>query len=277
MEHNIDLQVTSTFDDNLITVAFDAMPEQAIRQQLKSQGFTYDGYHQHWTADYSQEREAWLSNQTVPSCLDTVLEGNCLHHLAKLDDNSIDCVLTDPPYLIDYKDRAGRTIANDSNDEWVSPLFEELYRVLKDDSFCIAFCALPSLVAFMQAGLDSGFRSIGQLIWPKRYASSQYHLAFRHEQALVFAKGRPDKPDHALPTIQKWSYTGNELHPTQKHTDILKVLIEHFTEEGNLVLDPFCGSGSTLVAAKELDRHYIGMELNDTYVNTARERLDHVH
>ncbi|MCU7809049.1 MAG: DNA methylase, partial [Candidatus Thiodiazotropha sp. (ex Semelilucina semeliformis)] len=183
-------------------------------------------------------------------------------------------VLTDPPYLVNYQDRSGRKIANDNNDTWVAPVFDELYRVLKDNSICITFCALPSIVSFMGAAQTSGFRSLGQLIWPKRYASSSYHLAFKHEQALVFAKGRPDKPDHALPTIQEWRYSGNELHPTQKHTDILIPLIEQYTELGDVILDPFCGSGSTLVAANQIHRHYIGMELSSNYIEAARQRLE---
>lgn len=267
--------MTSTFDENIITVAFAAIPDMAIRNQLKSHGFAYNGKKQHWTAQYSAEREIWLSDKAQPSFRNEVFQGDCLKHLASLSANSVDCVLTDPPYLISYKDRSGRSIANDDNDVWVAPLFDELYRVLKDNSFCITFCALPSIVAFMQAAQSAGFRSIGQLIWPKRYSTSRYHLAFKHEQALVFAKGKPAKPEKALSTIQKWHYSGNELHPTQKHTDVLKVLIEHFTKEGDLVLDPFCGSGSTLVAAKQLSRHYIGMELDESYVKTALERLEH--
>lgn len=272
-----ELIVTTTLNDNRIIVAFDAVPDITLREQLKSQGFTYDGFRQQWLADYTAEREAWLADNTLPACSGDVLQGNCVDLLPSLEAASIDLILTDPPYLVDYKDRSGRTIANDDNDCWVAPVFDELYRVLKDDSFCITFCALPSLVAFIEAAQDSGFRAVGQLLWPKRYASSSYHLAFQHEQALVFAKGKPARPAHALPTIQHWRYTGNTLHPTQKHTDILKPLIEHFSEAGDRILDPFCGSGSTLVAAKQLQRHYIGMELNETYVKTALNRLETEH
>jgi len=55
--------------------------------------------------------------------------------------------------------------------------------------------------------------------------------------------------------------------------DILKPLIEHFSEAGDRVLDPFCGSGSTLIAAKDLQRRYVGIELDSNYVSIARERL----
>jgi DNA modification methylase len=68
-------------------------------------------------------------------------------------------------------------------------------------------------------------------------------------------------------------YSGNKLHPTQKPTPALKPLIESFTRKGDLVLDPFCGSGSTLLAAKILKRRYLGIELDANYHAAATKRL----
>ncbi len=63
------------------------------------------------------------------------------------------------------------------------------------------------------------------------------------------------------------------MHPTQKPVGILKPLVEAFSRPGDTVLDPFCGSGSTLVAARELERNYIGIELDPAHYRTAEERL----
>jgi DNA modification methylase len=68
-------------------------------------------------------------------------------------------------------------------------------------------------------------------------------------------------------------YSGNKLHPTQKPIVALKPLIEAFTQKQDLVLDPFCGSGSTLLAAKILNRHYLGIELDPQYHAAATRRL----
>jgi adenine-specific DNA-methyltransferase len=76
-----------------------------------------------------------------------------------------------------------------------------------------------------------------------------------------------------IPDVLEWCYTGNRLHPTQKPVPSLKPVIEAFTERGDIVLDPFAGSGSTLLAAKILGRRYIGIELDAEYANTARRRL----
>ena len=73
--------------------------------------------------------------------------------------------------------------------------------------------------------------------------------------------------------VLRWEYTENRLHPTQKPVSGLAPLIRAFSREGDLVLDPFCGSGSTLVAAHHLGRRYIGIELDPAHSATARERL----
>ena len=71
----------------------------------------------------------------------------------------------------------------------------------------------------------------------------------------------------------EWKYSGNKLHPTQKPLCVLTPLIQAFSLPGDLVLDPFCGSGSTLVAAKDLDRNFIGIELDSAHHLTACRRV----
>ena len=87
-------------------------------------------------------------------------------------------------------------------------------------------------------------------------------------------KGRPLPSGFPIPDIIPWSdYTGNKLHPTQKPLCILKPLISAFTGPDALVLDPFCGSGSTLKAARELRRNFIGIEIERDHFQTAARRL----
>ena len=102
---------------------------------------------------------------------------------------------------------------------------------------------------------------MGHVVWHKSYASSTRFLNARHEQAYVLAKGHPDKPDVPLDDVRPWEYTGNRAHPTEKAVSVLKPLIECFSVPGDTILDPFCGSGSTLVAAALCARDYIGIEL----------------
>ena len=190
--------------------------------------------------------------------------------------NSVDLVVTDPPYLVRYTDRTGRTIANDDSPENVLSSFAEVYRVLRPDSVCICFYGWSKIDGFFQAWTQAGFKPVGHIVWKKDYASRTGFLKSCHEQAYLLAKGYPRKPAEPLADVQPWEYTGNRSHPTEKAVSILKPLIESFSAPGDLVLDPFSGSGSTLVAAALTERDYLGIELESRYCGLARRRLSGV-
>ena len=203
----------------------------------------------------------------------TVLHADCLKALPMLPDGTVNFILTDPPYITRYRSRDGRTIANDDNAAWLKPAFAQMYRVLKDDSFCVSFYGWPQADRFMDAYRAAGFRVVGHLMFPKRYASSTRFVQYRHESAHLLAKGNPKAPEKPIPDVIEWHYTGNKLHPTQKPVASLTPLIESFSRPGDTVLDPFSGSGSTLLAAKKLRRVFIGMELDRNYHAIAKKRL----
>ena len=203
----------------------------------------------------------------------TILQGDCLAILPTLAAESADFILTDPPYLVNYRSRDGRTIANDNNDPWLNPTFAEMYRVLKPDSFGVSFYGWPSADKFLHAYRVAGFRVVGHLMFPKRYASSTGYVKYQHECAHLLVKGTPWSMANTISDVIEWSYSGNALHPTQKPLEVLIPLIEAFCPKDGLVLDPFAGSGSTLEAAKLLGRKWLGVELDATYFQIARRRL----
>ncbi len=86
---------------------------------------------------------------------------------------------------------------------------------------------------------------------------------------------QPRRPSWPIPDVLDFPYSSNRLHPTQKPIEALTPLVEAFTRPGDLVLDPFCGSGSTLEAAQQLGRDWIGIELSNRHYQTARRRLAH--
>jgi DNA modification methylase len=202
-----------------------------------------------------------------------VIQGDCKAVLQTLPRESVDFVLTDPPYLGRYKDRYGRTLANDDDPAAVVGAYAELYRVLKTNRFCVSFYGYPKLDAFVHAWTEAGFDTVGHIVWPKPYVSSKRFVAVSHESAYVLAKGRPQKPARPLTDVQPWEYTGNKVHPTEKAVGVLLPLIRSFSRPGDLVLDPFGGSGSTLVAAALSGRRYMGIDLEAKYVELARRRL----
>ena len=208
----------------------------------------------------------------------TILHADCLKVLPTLQSRSVEFILTDPPYITRYKSRDGRTIRNDDNDKWLKPAFAEMHRVLANDSFCISFYGWPMADRFMQAYRAAGFRVVGHLTFPKTYASSTRFLRYQHESAHLLVKGNPRSPEKPIGDVIPWEYTGNKLHPTQKPLSALLPLIEAFSAPGNTVLDPFAGSGSSLLAAKTLGRSYIGIELDEQYHGIAKQRLSsHTH
>jgi len=205
--------------------------------------------------------------------LNTIINGDCLNVLPSLPARSIDFVLTDPPYITRYKSRDGRTVPNDDNDAWLKPSFAEIYRLLRKDTFCVSFYGWPQADKFLQAFRAAGFRPVGHFIFPKTYTSSSRYVRYQHECAYLLAKGYPNQPKNAISDVINWKYTGNRLHPTQKPLCVLSPLIEAFSQPNATVLDPFSGSGSSLLAAKLLGRNYLGVELDPAYHAVASERL----
>jgi adenine-specific DNA-methyltransferase len=205
--------------------------------------------------------------------LDNVTRGDCVEVMKDMRAGSVDLILTDPPYLVNYHDRTGRQVLNDDNDAWLEPAFSEMHRVLKDGGACLSFYAWNRIDLFMAAWKKAGFRVVGHVVFPKKYASGARFTEYRHEQAYLLTKGNAAPPRHPPPDVIPWSYTGNRLHPTQKPVAIFNPIIEAFTKPGDTVFDPFCGSGSTLVAARDLGCHYIGIELDEAHHGTAYWRL----
>jgi DNA modification methylase len=204
---------------------------------------------------------------------DTVIHGDCIELMKSFPPDSVDFILTDPPYITRYRSRDNQTVKNDDNAAWLAPSFAEMYRVLKPDACAVSFYGWNKVDLFFKAWKQAGFRIGGHIIFRKRYASNARYLEYRHEAAYLLIKGTPALPVAPLPDVMDWTYTGNRLHPTQKSIAILKPIIEAFSKPGDLVLDPFAGSGSTCVAAQQTGRSYIGIELDPTHHRTASSRV----
>ena len=209
--------------------------------------------------------------------LNTITQGNCIDVMRQMPANSVDFILTDPPYLVNYRDRSGRTIQNDANADWLKPAMREAYRVLKQDRVAIMFYGWTKVDAFFDAWKAAGFQPVGHLVFRKTYSSKSRFLSYQHEQAYLLAKGRPPLPKHPLADVMDMPYSGNKLHPTQKPIPALAQLIRSFSIPGESALDPFAGSGSTCAAAMLTGRNYIGIEMDDVYFKHASERLQRVH
>jgi DNA modification methylase len=215
---------------------------------------------------------AQLSNFT-----NRIFHGDCIEVMSQMPTNSVDFILTDPPYRVNYRDRSGRTIQNDVDEIWLKPAMAEAYRVLKQDRVAVMFYGWTKVDIFFEAWRSAGFQPVGHIVFRKSYSSKSRFLRYQHEQAFLLAKGRPPLPRHPLGDVMDMPYSGNKLHPTQKPVPALAQLIRSFSLPGESVLDPFTGSGSICAAALLTGRKYIGVEMDDTYFEQASSRLQRVH
>ena len=106
--------------------------------------------------------------QTTLSYINRIIHGDCIEVMAQMPAESIDLVVTDPPYLVNYRSRDGRTILNDRDSNWLKPAFTEVYRVLKPDTFCVSFYGWTEVEKFMLAWKEVGFQPVGHIVYKKR-------------------------------------------------------------------------------------------------------------
>jgi site-specific DNA-methyltransferase (adenine-specific) len=205
-----------------------------------------------------------------------LIQGDCIEVMRQMPANSVDFVLTDPPYLVNYRDRTGRSIANDADATWLKPAMAETYRVLKPNRMAVMFYGWTKVDEFFAAWKNTGFQPVGHIVFRKAYSSKSRFLSYQHEQAYLLAKGRPPLPKQPVGDVIDMPYSGNKLHPTQKPVAALAQLIRSFTLPGELVLDSFAGSASTCASALLTGRRYIGVEMDKTYYQIACDRLERV-
>jgi len=209
-----------------------------------------------------------------------LINDDCLKILPTLESNSIDLILTDPPYGMNYQSNRRKDvysqIANDNNLDWIEPLFKEYDRILKNNSSLLIFCNEYSIANLILEG-NKHFKCKKPLIWVKNNHTSgdlTGDFANRTEFILHFQKGRNLIRGKRTDNVLQFKKTLNKLHPTEKPIDLLEHLITKLTDINALVLDSFAGSFSTGVACQNLYRNFIGIELDKDYFEIAKRRMN---
>src|SRR5574344_572226 len=225
--------------------------------------------------------------------INTITLGDSYKLIKDIPNNSIDLIVTDPPYKITSRGSSGTmggywktdkakkgTIFNNNNISCKEYL-PEFYRILKDKTICYVMCNNTNLQEMINVGIKSGFHFVKCLIWQKgnKICGRYYMSCF--EYILLFRKGG-DKPINNCGTpdilsipIKKMKDENNKnLHDTEKPVDLMKILIENSSNENDIVLDCFSGIGATCVAAKELNRRFIGIEIDPEYHRISLDRLN---
>lgn len=270
---------TITPDGHKYELKFGKRPSAATRRKLKGLGFTWSAARRAWYGEVTEDVKAFLTGKPSPmpeGARNRIILGDCVDILKTIPAASVDFVLTDPPYLVSYKDRSGRTLKNDDNSAWMKPAFAQIARVMKPDSLMLCFYGWQAVDHFMQAWKAAGLKPVDHMVAYKGYISSRRYFHRCHEQAFLLAKGNPLPPaknDMLEDVRARWIYTQNAHHPTEKPVSNLKQFIQCFCPAGGLVLDPFAGSGSSCVAAQQAGRDYLGIEIDPAYHSVAAQRV----
>lgn len=229
-----------------------------------------------------------------------LMHGDCLELLPTIPDQSVDLVLTDPPYAV--TDCAWDTIIP------FEPMWEQLERVIKPKGVIVMTATQPFTTKLIASNMDMFKYS---WVWQKSSATGFLNVKRmplrKHEDILVFynnpptynpqmTKGKPYKAKqgtagdiykttcltttnnttgdrYPLSIIDINNNKQGGFHPTQKPVKLMEYLINTYTNKGDTVLDFTMGSGSTGVAAANIDRSFIGIELNDDYFKIATDRI----
>ncbi len=243
--------------------------------------------------------------------LNKIYNTDCIEGMKEIDDATIDLVITDPPFAIDFKakrsnyNRTETNVLEGYNEieqknyyDFTLSWMKEVSRLLKDTGSMFVFSGWNNLKDILNVLDELGFITVNHIIWKyqfgvvtkRKFVTSHYHCLFvckddkkrkffpysRFSQNEKDANGRSlhykDKED--VWDIKREYWTGDEKTPTKLPAEIIKKILQYTSEEGDVVLDPFLGSGQVAVVSKMLGRQFIGFEIVPEYYQFAKKRLD---
>lgn len=214
---------------------------------------------------------------------------DCLEVFKNIEDESVDLICTDPPYkkvqggctnhAVTLKGALREEMAKGTFFKHNEIKFEnwipEIYRVLKNDTHCYIFSDDRNLNDILTIGKKVGFKLLNILTWKKtKHCPNRYYLK-NSEFIVMFRKGRA-KNINNMGTYQILEFNNVEkkVHPSEKPLDLLETLISNSSNMGDVVMDPFMGSGTCGITCKKLNRNFIGIELEEKYFNIAKGRIE---
>lgn len=207
--------------------------------------------------------------------------GDCLEIMDKLIEEGIkvDCILTDPPYGIDLTPQRingkfkNTKVINDNTLSWLPKFTNQIYNLTKN--IAIIFCSWQNIDKF-KIELEKKFIIKNILVWNKDWFGMGNNYRPNYELILLCCKTNlktKSKNKSNILTYRRIAPTKLK-HSCEKPTKLLKDLIYELSNENDLILDPFMGSGSTGVACLNTNRRFVGIELDENYFNIAKDRIE---
>ena len=213
--------------------------------------------------------------------------GDCLEKMREIQSASIDLIVTDPPYTMTKRGKScrpnwmpsnmGDNVFNGDIPD-VKVWMGECYRVLKDGTHFYTFCNTNDILRYLESAKEVGFKLHNIITMIKDTGMPNRWYLKNCELVLFFRKGK-SKPINDM-TSRDWIMVNmptqktGKLHITQKPLAFITKLVTNSSNVGDVVLDPFMGSGTTGVSCINTGRNFIGIELDEKYFNIAKERID---
>lgn len=264
----LQMEMTDFGFDNI----FDSQPQEVIHDDFEEGQYIS-------ATPYSMQGDIYVLGRHRLMCGDSTNE-EMVNKL--LDGNKADMIFTDPPYNVNYEGSDGQSIQNDNmgNEEFYNFLlsvYKNMFNSIKDGGSIYVCHADSEGLNFRKAFIDAGFKLAQCLIWVKNsFTMGRQDYQWQHEPILYGWKpgaGHYFVDDRSLSTV--WFYDKpkhNDLHPTMKPLELVGQGINNGSLVGQLVLDLFGGSGSTLIASEQANRTNYSMELDEKYADVIVKR-----
>ena len=213
-----------------------------------------------------------------------LIQGDCLEVMNKLIEQKIkvDAIITDPPYGMNLKPQRisakfkNIKIINDNTLDWCDDFFDMCYKLTPKNSGSMFFCSQHSIDKFIVSGKKSGFDIKNLMVWDKDWFGMGGNWRPNCEFILLMTKGRFVTHSNNKSNILKFRRLSSQKmqHVAQKPVELMEELIKEPDYDPMTILDPFMGSGTTGVACVNLNRNFIGIELDENYFNIAQNRIE---
>lgn len=217
-----------------------------------------------------------------------IYQEDAVDWLSSFDSEIIDLIVTDPAYESLEKHRAKGTTtrlkhSKASSNNWFTifpnnrfpDFFQQVYRVLKKNRHFYLFCDQETMFIVKPIAEAIGFKFLKPLVWNKEKLGMGYHYRAQYEFILFFEKGKRKLNNLGVSDIISCPRI-HKGYPTEKPVKVSEILISQSTQPGELVVDPFVGSGSVGVAALNLGREFLGCDISTDAVTIASNRLKEI-
>ena len=193
-----------------------------------------------------------------------LLVGDMFDMIDEVDPFSVKCACIDPPYMIGTQSDPWADLMNGAR--FYRDVLEVIRPKLTVDGSLWVFMNWRGLASLYRASCDAKWLPASCMVWNKDWPGTGARLRASHELCLLYTMDKDVQTCKPVPTAHR-------VHQAKKPVQLLKRILEFSTREGDLVLDCFCGSGSTGVAALELGREFVGIESNVGIAECASDRL----